>query len=400
MTDKERVNRALVWFLWTWTVIAILALTALALFVLSAPLAIVVPPLALAGVIVYVLNPVVRRLERRGLPRILGASAAYVVLLAGVVAAGRLLAPVIAEQVTMLAETAPDMAVNIQEATNAQLSRLGIDAELTLDPESEQVRDAARQYLLGGVTRAQLGDVLAGAGSVARTILHWAVLLLLGPVLAFYLLYDLPNVLDGMRRIVPPSHRDEVVGVVQGIAGRVGGYFRGQLLVATFVGVATSIGLAFLGLPFWALVGLVTGIFNLVPLIGPFVGGAVGVAVALTAGTGVTQALWVVVIMTVVQQVDNHVISPNVMSRTVELHPITVMLGLLVAGTLYGILGMLVAVPVIAAIKLVLLHLLATRAPWATDDLPTPATAGLRHRSVTTATSDAEASPEDAGTPA
>ncbi len=340
---------------------------------LREPLAIIGPPLGLAVVVVYLLDPFVRTLARRGVPRLAGTALAYLVLVGAAVAAVALLGPLLASQVTDLAENTPEMMVDLQRAINQRLEQFGIDARVALDPDSDAVREAVRRYMVGEAARAQLAAVLAGAGSVARAVLHAAVIVLLGPVLAFYLLADLPRVVAGLKRLVPPDRRQEVGQLIEGIVARVGGYFRGQLLVATFVGVATATGLALVRLPFWVLVGFVTGIFNLVPLIGPFVGGVIGVVIALTVGGGTDQALAVVAVMVVVQQIDNHAISPNVMSRTVDLHPLTVMLGLLVAGSLYGILGMLVAVPVIAAAKLVALHVLERRAPWATPDREPPA---------------------------
>jgi hypothetical protein len=127
------------------------------------------------------------------------------------------------------------------------------------------------------------------------------------------------------------------------------------------------------GLPFWAVVGLVTGLFNLVPLIGPFIGGAVAILVALTTDQsggllalepGWPLALGSAAALLVVQQIDNHIISPNMIGRTVRLHPVTVMLGLLVGGTLLGLWGMLLAIPVIATVKILILHAWDTRMTW------------------------------------
>ncbi len=372
----ERLERARLWAYRVWAAIGTILLLVGAWYVLRAPLGIILPPLALAIVIVYLLNPFVRRLAQRGVPRVAGTALAYVILTGAVVVTASFLGPLLADQVGDLAEDAPDIAVNVQDAVNAQMGRLGIETNINLDPSSSEVRDAFRQYVVGERARDQLTNVISGAGSVAREILHLAIIILLGPVLAFYLLADLPGITEGIKRLIPPEHRDEVLRLTEGVGARVGGYFRGQLMIAAFVGITTSIGLLIIGLPFWALVGLVTGIFNIVPLIGPFVGGAIGVLVALTTGGGFDQALLVVIVMTAVQQVDNHVISPNVMSRTVDLHPITVMLALLVAGSLYGILGMLVAVPAVAAAKLISLHLLNTRASWSSPDLPDPSTVG------------------------
>jgi predicted PurR-regulated permease PerM len=138
----------------------------------------------------------------------------------------------------------------------------------------------------------------------------------------------------------------------------IGGFFRGQLLVAIIVGVMVSVGLAIIDLPFWLIVGLIAGGFNLVPLIGPWVGGVPGVVIALTTRDFGT-ALWVVAVMAGAQQIDNHFISPMVMQRTVSLHPAVVMLALLAGGALGGFFGLLLAVPVTATLKVILGHLWA-----------------------------------------
>jgi predicted PurR-regulated permease PerM len=156
--------------------------------------------------------------------------------------------------------------------------------------------------------------------------------------------------------LIPPTQRDEIRGLMDRISQAVGGFFRGQLLVALFVGVASSIGLWAVGLPFWLLVGMVAGVFNLVPLIGPFIGGGLAVVIALVAGEPLT-ALWAALVLLAVQQLDNHLISPNVMSRTVQLHPVVVMLALLVGASFAGLFGMLVIVPLVAVTKIVFLFL-------------------------------------------
>jgi predicted PurR-regulated permease PerM len=120
-----------------------------------------------------------------------------------------------------------------------------------------------------------------------------------------------------------------------------------------------SIGLAILGLPFWLLVGMIAGVFNIIPLIGPWIGAIPGVVIALTT-RDVTTALWVVAIMAGAQQIDNHLITPNVMQRAVRLHPAAVMLALLAGGTLGGFFGLLLAVPVAAVLKIVCGHLWRT----------------------------------------
>jgi len=140
----------------------------------------------------------------------------------------------------------------------------------------------------------------------------------------------------------------------------IGGFFRGQLIVAFIVGVMSSAGLWAIGLPFWFIVGMLAGVFNVIPLIGPWVGGALGVVVAFAAGDGTTQASWVGVVMVVAQQIDNHFVSPVVMQRTVHLHPVAVIMALLAGGTLFGFFGLFLAVPTAAVLKIIASHLWRT----------------------------------------
>jgi predicted PurR-regulated permease PerM len=160
--------------------------------------------------------------------------------------------------------------------------------------------------------------------------------------------------------LIPERSKLEVHLVLDRLSRAIGGYFRGQLVVALIVGVMVSIGLAILGLPFWLLVGMIAGIFNMIPLIGPYIGAIPGIIIALTVGDGFGQALWVAVIMIIAQQIDNHFITPNVMQRVVKLHPAVVMLALLAGGTIAGFMGLLLAVPTAAVLKIVLGHLWRT----------------------------------------
>ena len=137
----------------------------------------------------------------------------------------------------------------------------------------------------------------------------------------------------------------------------------------------SSFGFWVVGLDFWLPIGAIAGLTNLIPLVGPFIGGGLGfVAGTVTEGAGI--GLRAIVVAVVVQQIDNHLISPKVMQRTVQLHPATVMLSLLAGGTLAGFWGILLAVPGVAVVKIVLAHLWATRvlgvspSPYATPPPP------------------------------
>jgi predicted PurR-regulated permease PerM len=332
---------------WAGIGVIVLAYLLLRLLVYVNP---VVPPLLLAVVVVYLLNPVVSALERRGVPRAAGAGVVYVLFICLVALAINLLVPVVTRQVAQVVEHFPSYVADTQALVRRVAARFGAEPTFRLD--AEQVRE----WLAAGDNRQTVTRYITGLRSFTTSLLGGLVILVIGPVMAFYLLVDLPRLQRGAMALVPPGRRDEIRGLMDRISQAVGGFFRGQLLVALFVGVASSLGLWAVGLPFWLLVGIVAGVFNLVPLIGPFIAGGLAVIIALVGGKPLT-ALWAALVLLAVQQVDNHLISPNVMSRTVQVHPVVVMLALLVGASFAGLFGMLVIVPLVAVAKIVFLFL-------------------------------------------
>jgi predicted PurR-regulated permease PerM len=139
-----------------------------------------------------------------------------------------------------------------------------------------------------------------------------------------------------------------------------GSFVRGQLLVSVIVGIASSLGMWLIDLPFWLIIGILAGFLNLIPFLGPVVGGALAAMVALLNGD-LSQAIWAVLIFVAIQQVDNHVITPLVQRARVNLSPLVIVLALIIGGSVAGLLGVLVAVPMTAAIRIMVGHLWRTR---------------------------------------
>jgi predicted PurR-regulated permease PerM len=332
---------------WAGIGVIVLAYLLLRLLVYVNP---VVPPLLLAVVVVYLLNPLVSALERRGVPRVAGAGVVYVLFICLVALAVNLLVPVVTRQVSQVVDHFPGYVADAQAMVRRVAARFGAEPTFRLDA------DQVRNWLAAGDNRQAVTRYLTGLRSFTTSLLSGLVIFVIGPIMAFYLLVDLPRLRRGAMALIPPARRDEVRMLMDRISQAVGGFFRGQLLVALFVGVASSIGLWAVGLPFWLLVGIVAGVFNLVPLIGPFIAGGLAVIIAVVGGEPLT-ALWAALVLLAVQQVDNHLISPNVMSRTVQLHPVVVMLALLVGASFAGLFGMLVIVPLVAVAKIVFLFL-------------------------------------------
>ena len=357
---------------------------------------VVFPPLVLAGAIVFILNPIVTALAKRRIPRAAGTGITYLGFFGVLIATGFLIAPLIETQAEELADEWPMIRDDLEDGWNDLATRSVEDSWIIEIPTVDELRDQ-----FGGTTTAEaeefdsvVGDAsdalndndearlaadldrvaadvrsqfdeeggiaeqLNTVREIGTRIFEVGLIFVLAPIIAFYLLVDLPHIGAVSRRLIPEWATPQVLHVAHRLNHTIGGYFRGQLAVAIIVGAMVSFGLAILGLQFWIIVGMIAGLFNMIPLIGPWVGAIPGVAIALTTEDFGT-ALWVVAIMTIAQQIDNHFISPLVMQRTTSLHPAVVMLALLAGGSLGGFFGLLLAVPLTASLKVIVGHLWA-----------------------------------------
>lgn len=314
---------------------------------------IIVPPVVVAIAIIYLINPVVTRLQKRGVARWLGSCLSYVVLVGLLTLIGYLIIPSIADQGRELADDFPtiydDLVADIEEFAG----RLGLD-DLDL-PNYEELRDdiSSNQGDFFSDQLDQITDVTLG-------VLEAVFLLILGPVVAFYLLLDLPSVRRNVMGLIPERHQSEIAHVGRQLGTAIGGFLRGQLVVALIVGVMTSVGFWLVDLPFWLLIGMIAGFLNIIPFVGPWVGGALGVLVAL-ATRDLQTAVYAGVVALIVQQIDNHFVSPTVLRATVRLHPALIILGLIAGAAIGGFWGVLLAVPIMASVKIVVGHFWRTR---------------------------------------
>ena len=333
---------------------------------------VIFPPLVLALLIIYILNPIIARLEERRVPRLWGTILSYVVVLGSITLIIIAVTPLISHQVESFSEDWPEFRIEIvsfvDDTADAIGNRVGGNIDTTqlsclLGVEGEETTDAPSAAQCDEVTRDIRERIAGSAGRITELgfhVLEGLLIFILAPLLAMYLLIDLPQLQRDLLNVVPESHREEASDLASKVGRTVGGFFRGQLFVALIVGVLSSLGFAIVGLKFWLVIGAIAGFTNLIPLVGPFIGGGLGFLVGTITdniGTGLKAAL----VALIVQQFDNHVVSPNVMKRTVQLHPVTVMLSLLAGATLAGFWGVLLGVPAVAVIKVLFSHFWATR---------------------------------------
>ena len=337
----------------SWSTIGILILIIFGAYVLIEG-RVIFAPLFIALIVVFVLNPFVTALQRRGVHRLIGASIGFLGFLAVLVALGLLVIPSIASQASGFASEFPDVYDRLADQIVSTGERFGLDASIwSYDEILKYLNDPDNQDTILSIVFGRIGTLTSG-------VFEFILVFLLGPVVAFYLLIDLPNVQQRILELVPASSRAEFAYVGRRLNSAVGGFLRGQLLVAIIVGVMLSLGYWLIDLPFWLLIGLVGGVLNIVPFLGPWVGGILGVIVALTTAD-LSTAVWAALIAVVVQQIDNNFVSPSVLRATVRLHPAVTLIVLVLAGAVAGFWGIVIAVPLTAALKIIVGYWWRTR---------------------------------------
>jgi predicted PurR-regulated permease PerM len=309
----------------------------------------IVRPFIWAGVLAFVLLPVVGFLERRlSMPRTAAAGVVFVGLIAAIIGGGRLLIPLALEQIRDLQRSLPSLVANAQNTLAQTADQLGLQDFNVIIANFTGVNDLTQMIARGAV------PFIVGLG-------HFLLELLVFLIATFFLLRDAPRLFQWFRRILPASQRNELIPLFAQVNALLGRYVRGQMLLIAVMTTVTFIGLSILQVPFVLLLAIMTGVLEVIPIVGPITAGAIACLVALghPAPWGLSQIWYVAIVAvmyTVLRHAEDYFVIPLVIGRIVRLHPAVVIFSLLTGGALYGLLGVLVAVPVAATLRLVVIY--------------------------------------------
>lgn len=305
----------------------------------------VLSPLFIGFVIAWLFNPLVKKLNDKGIPRIWGSLIVYIIFLLFIYVFLRILIPTLYTQINELITVLPSILDKFKTLTNDfidQISISGIDLTSFKDNLFSGVGDFLVNFTssLPNSILGILGSLFSGIGTI-----------LISLVVGLYMLFDFESIAKHFLKLVPNKNKYEVEVLLTDIGKEVRKTISGTLLVALMVFVCDTIGFAIIGLNAPLLFGVFCGLTDLIPYIGPYIGGAAAVIVGFSQGsiTGIA----VLIVCVLVQLVENYVLQPVIMSKTTHLHPVTIMIGLLVFGHYFGILGMVVATPCIALLKVI-----------------------------------------------
>ncbi|WP_108815249.1 AI-2E family transporter [Loktanella sp. Alg231-35] len=318
----------------------------------------VILPFVLGGAIAYCLDPIADRLERAGCSRI---AAVAIITLTAVLVFIPLLFLIIAnlvEQMTLLINTAPELFDTVSAGLKERFPQL-------FDEES-----AAYQQLIAlrEAVQARGGELVNGVLSSALGLINIIVLVVIVPVVAIYMLLDWDNMTAKIDEMLPRDHVETIRGIARDIDATLASFIRGQGTVCLILGTYYAVALMIAGLNFGLIVGFIAGLITFIPYVGALVGGVLAIGLALfqfwgsvevTDGDTITYATnWLRIgivagIFGVGQFLEGNILTPKLVGSSVGLHPVWLLFALSVFGSLFGFVGMLVAVPIAAMIGVV-----------------------------------------------
>lgn len=298
-------------------------------------------PFVLGGAIAYFLDPVADRLERAGCSRPLATGIITVVALIIFVLMALLVIPTLVQQTVQLFDVAPQLFQDLQTFLTSRFPSL-------MDQDS-----VVRQSLsgLGETIRDRGGELLNTVLTSAASILNIVLLFVIVPVVAVYLLLDWDNMIARIDELLPRDHAPVIRRLASDIDKTLASFIRGMGTVCLVLGAYYAIALMLVGLQFGLVVGVVAGLLTFIPYIGAIFGGALAIGLALFQFWG--EWLWIAAVAAIFflgQFIEGNFLTPKLVGNSVGLHPVWLLMALSVFGALFGFVGMLVAVPVAAAL--------------------------------------------------
>lgn len=302
-------------------------------------------PFFLAGVLFYLFRPLIDFLDQYKVPRSLAILLLFLALIGIITALSFMIAPVLEHQVNRLIDNAPEIAETLR-----------LEWEFF---QAEQVHfpSYVNESIEYATTKVQqiIIDIGRNMTNILGAITSFIVTLVIVPFILFYMLKDGKRAPNQLLQFLPEEkQKKEAMSIFSGMNKALSTYVQGQVIVSLCVGIMVYIGYLIIGIEYSLILALVAMFTNVIPFVGPFI----GIFPALIVGIIDSPMMMfkVIIVVLIAQQIESNLISPQIMGRVLEVHPLTIILLLLVASSLAGILGLILAVPTYAVVKVVVKH--------------------------------------------
>ena len=322
-----------------WIKIALLAALAVGLFWVLASVPGIVTLVVLGALLAYLFDPLVNRLEARGLGRTLATVVVFVGTLLVIATLLVLFFPAVAAQARAIqtgfdVERARTVVEDLEVLLEVRLAALGVE-DLDLMSNVQQV------------VVTNVDDLLNYVPGVLSLVTQLVII----PFIMFFLLKDGRRIKKGFINLVPNRYFEFTLNVLHKTDVQLGNYLRGQLIASLVVALLSIVALWLLRVDYFVLIGLFAGLTNMIPYLGPIAGATVAALVSVITTGGFATVLPIIIAFVVIQAIDNAGVQPLVLARNVNLHPLLILLTLIIAGKFFGVLGLLLAVPATAVLK-------------------------------------------------
>ncbi len=306
----------------------------------------ILSPLFIGIVVAWLLNPFIKWLESKKIRRGLACAFSYVVLVACIILLVKAIIPLLYNQTIDLVENFPNIFSNVKEWTTSLFNNVNsstINVEniektmlLKLDEVSSQLSTSLPSIIINIVT-----STISYIGTFV-----------VGLVIGFFLLLSCNNLSSTLLELLPKKFRHDTRELGHRINQSLRSYVTGALLDALLVFVVSTLAFALIGLKTPILFGLFCGLMNVIPYAGPYIGGAPAVIVGFSQGTGIGIAVLIAIV--IIQSIEGNVLQTLIISKTTKLNPVTIIIGLLLFGHFFGIVGMLLSTPIIGVLKVII----------------------------------------------
>lgn len=310
-------------------------------------------PFLIAGFLFYLLNPLVKALMRIQIKKFkvkrpLAIAIVFLLLISVLGLIISFFIPRLIEQIKSLVIGLPGYLSELQRFLTNVFNNSHIDWLQKVDLHSYISKFEGS---LTSILKNFILSLTNSLGSVIGTITSVTVTLVTVPFILFYMLKDGEKLIPAVKKFFPERNQSKVAELLHEMSTTLSRYISGQMIECLFVGTFSAIGYSMTGIPYALLVGLFAGITNIIPYLGPYIG--LMPALFLAFSKSLTTVFWVIVVCIVVQQLDGNLVYPNIIGKSLHLHPLTIIIILLVAGNIAGLLGMILGVPLYAVTKVV-----------------------------------------------
>ena len=306
----------------------------------------VLSPFFIGFVLAWILNPIVNKLEKKKMPRVVGSMLVYAIMILSLALFVGYMLPVIYDQIQVLIRNLPSIFNEVEIFMNNIVSRLGNIDGVDFVSIKNQIFTTITGSFNNFMTSLP-NTIMSMVGNLFSSL----VTICFGLVIGLYMLIDFDSINGHLLNLLPKKNRFEASLLITNISTEVRKSVNGTLLVATMVFICDSLGFFFIGLQSPLLFGLLCGITDLIPYVGPYIGGIVAVIIGFAQSPLI--GILSLIIVVVVQMVENNILQPLVMSKTTELHPVTIIVGLLIFEHFFGIVGMILCTPCMSLVKVV-----------------------------------------------